>query len=193
MSIDGVPQDNARGDGEGYASRTRTIRDRNEAAAGMPVGPGDDRDERTEESLLDQSQPRTLMPDERQIVRETIAPLLHDLGVTGMRLPDVREEARYDCPADHVCAWIQEPNGQGASGISILTLVPQALRVSLLAEQIQNWAADQLHDAGRLPEWPVCPDHSAGGRAFPRVTGESPVWICAETGHVISTIGYLPG
>jgi hypothetical protein len=192
MSVDRLPGDNARGDGEGYASRARIFRDRNEAAAGMRVGLGDDREERIEESLLDQAEPRALTP-ERQIVRETAAPLLHDLAVTGMRLPDVREEARYACPADHVCAWIQEPNGRGASGISILTLVPQAERVSLLAEQIQNWAADQLHDAGRSPEWPVCPDHPASGRAFPQVIEESPVWICAETGHVISTIGYLPG
>jgi hypothetical protein len=193
MNVDSVPEHNARGDGEGYVSRSRIFRDRDETAAGMRAWLGDDRYERFEESLLDQSEPRTLTPDERQIVRETTAPLLHDLAVTGMRLPDVREEARYACPADHVCAWIQEPNGQGASDISILTLVPQAERVSLLAEQIQNWAADQLHDAGRSPEWPVCPDHPASGRAFPQVIEESPVWTCGESGHLISIIGYLPG
>jgi hypothetical protein len=110
-----------------------------------------------------------------------------------MRLPDIREEARYACPDSHVCAWIREPDGRGATGINIFMLVPQAQRVSLLAGQLQNWAADQLHDAGRSPEWPVCPDHPAGGRAFPDVAEGSPVWICAENEHVISTIGSLPG
>jgi hypothetical protein len=151
MNVDDVPEHDARGEGEGYVSRSAVFRDGSESVAGVRVWLGDDRYERTEESLVDPPELRALTPDERQVVRETTAPLLHDLAVTGMRLPDLREEARYACPADHVCAWIQEPDGQGASGISILTLVPQAERVSLLAEQIQNWAADQLHDAGRSP------------------------------------------
>ena len=136
---------------------------------------------------------RALTPDECQVVRDTTAPLLHDLAVTGMRLPDIREETRVDRSDDHVHAWIQEPDGERGSGISILMLVPPASRVSLLAEQIQNWALDQLHDAGRTQAWPVCPDHPAGGEALAQVIEGSAVWFCWEGGHVMSAIGDLPG
>jgi hypothetical protein len=143
------------------------------------------------ESMRLARNPRRLNASERQILSETVAPLLRDLAATGMRLPDIRPEAHHVSGMEGVGAWIHEPDGCG-SGIDIATDLPPAERVERLAEQIQNWAADQLHDAGRKPEWPLCPQHPACNRASPEVVDGSPVWVCGEGPHVISAIGSLP-
>jgi hypothetical protein len=136
------------------------------------------------------SHPRPLDDDGRRILQETIAPLLHDLAITGMHLPDVREEAHHEIAANAVCAWIQEPDG-GGTGITILTDFPPAHRVTELAEQLQEWAAEQLRDLGRPSAWPLCPQHRSAGPADPQAPDGIPVWICMANRHVISKIGSL--
>ena len=100
--------------------------------------------------------PRPLDDIERAVLREAVTPLLADLAASGMSLPDIREEAHEERAAASVCAWIQGP-GRTGEGISVLLDSSPAGRVAQLAEQFQNWAADQLHDAGRSPEWPGLP------------------------------------
>ena len=124
------------------------------------------------------------------MVRDTAAPLLRDLAASGLVLPDVRYEAHEDRGSEAVCAWIQGPGRTGA-GIWIWLSSP-AEQVRELAEQFQNWAADQLHDAGQPPAWPVCPEHSAPHRLDPEVQDGVAVWTCWEGGHVIWEIGVVP-
>ena len=151
---------------------------------------GQERYNRVSDSLWP-SGSRPLAAEESAILRETVGPLLRDLEAAGLRLPDIREEVRYGCDPAQVCAWIEEVDG-GGSGIVILKELPAPERVALLAEQIQNWAADQLHDASLYPEWPVCPIHPAAGRAHPEVRDAAAVWVCSQARHPISAIGSLP-
>jgi len=135
--------------------------------------------------------PRPLTDMERSVLRETAAPLLTDLAASGMGLPDIREKAREERAAASVCAWIQGP-GRTGEGISVLLDSPPAEQVAQMAEQLQNWAADQLHDAGQPPEWPACPEHpSPPHRLEPDVRDGAAVWACPESGHVIWAIGAL--
>ncbi|HTS95101.1 MAG TPA: hypothetical protein VMI33_00610 [Streptosporangiaceae bacterium] len=49
-------------------------------------------------------------------------------------------------------------------------------QVAQLAEQLQNQAADWLHDAGRPPEWPNCLQHpGAPHRLNPEVRDDGAV------------------
>jgi len=137
--------------------------------------------------------PRPLTDVERSVLRETAAPLLRDLAATGMSLPDIREEAHEDPGTEAVCAWIQEPGGTG-QGICIWLGNPPARQLEQLAEQFQGWAADRLHDAGRSPGWPGCPEHPghpAPHRLEPDVRDGAAVWVCLENGRVIGKIGTL--
>lgn len=102
--------------------------------------------------------PRPLADIERAVLRRAVAPLLADLTASGMSLPDIREEAHEEREAPSVCGWIQDP-GRTGEGISVLLDASPAEQVGQLAEQFQNLAADRLHDAGRPPEWPACPQH----------------------------------
>ena len=135
--------------------------------------------------------PRLLTDAERAVLRETVAPLLRDLTATSMTLPDIREEAHEDRGTAAVCAWIQGSDGIGGEGIWIWLDRPIAERVAALAEQLQQWAADRLYDAGQPPGWPQCPDHPRSHELSPEVRASSAVWICSESGRVISNIGTL--
>jgi hypothetical protein len=123
--------------------------------------------------------PRPLTEVERAVMRQAVAPLLADLAASGMTLPDIREEAHQEREAPSVCGWIQGPGGTG-EGIWVLTESPAAEQVAQLAEQFQDWAADQLHDAGGPPEWPACPQHPARRAGWSRKCAMAVLPGCAR-------------
>jgi hypothetical protein len=125
------------------------------------------------------------------MLRAALAPVLADLAASGMTQPDIREDAHEEPPYPSVCAWIQGPDDTG-SGIRVLLGTSPADQVAYLAEQFQNWAADQLHDAGHPPEWPACPEHPDQiHRLEPEVRDGTPVWTCYDPDRVIWAIGEL--
>ncbi len=135
--------------------------------------------------------PRPLTEVERAVLRQAVAPLLADLAASGMALPDIREEAHEEREAPSVCGWIHGPGGTG-EGIWVLVDSPAAEQVAQLAEQFQHWAADQLHDAGRSPEWPACPQHPSPPRRLdPEVRDGRAAWVCRESGQAIWPVGEL--
>ena len=105
-------------------------------------------------------------------MREAAAPALRDLAASGMSLPDIRDETHEDRESEAVCARIQGP-GRTGEGICVSLDCSPAEQVVQLAEQFQNWAADQLHDAGLPPEWPECPGASIPPPAFSGPQGRS--------------------
>ncbi len=139
--------------------------------------------------------PRPLTEAERAVLRQAAAPLLADLAASGLSLPDIREEAHEEREAPSVCGWIQGPGGTG-EGIWVLLDSTAADQVAQQAEQFQNWAADQLHDAGRPSEWPACPQHPSPPRRLePQVRDGRAAWLCWESGQVIWPVGEraMPG
>jgi hypothetical protein len=135
--------------------------------------------------------PRPLTEAERAVLWRVAAPVLADLAASGMTLPDIREEAHEEREAPSVCGWIQGPGGTG-EGICVLLESPAAEQVAQLAEQFQNWAADQLHEAGRAPEWPACPQHPSPPRRLePEVRDGHAAWVCWASGQVIWPVGEL--
>jgi hypothetical protein len=136
--------------------------------------------------------PRSLTDTERAVLRRGVAPLMADLAASGMNLPDIGEEAHEEREAVSACGWIRGPGGTG-QGIWVLLDTSPAVQIAQLAEQFQNWAADQLHDAGRPPEWPACPQHAgAPHRLEPEVRDDRAVWTCWQTGQMLWPIGELP-
>lgn len=134
--------------------------------------------------------PRPLTDVERAVLRQAAAPLLADLAASGMSLPDIRDEAREE-REEAVCGWIQGP-GRTGEGIWVLLDSSPAEQVRQLAEQLQNWAADQLHDAGRPQGWPACPQHPSPLHGLaPQVRDGRAVWVCPVSGQVIWPIGEL--
>jgi hypothetical protein len=151
---------------------------------------GDEAFERMRRSGELSRRPRPLTDAECGTLRETVAPLLRDLAASGMPLPDIREEAHEDRGDEAVCAWIQGPGITG-EGIWVWLESSPAEQVAGLAEQLQDWVADLLHDASRSPGWPLCPGHPALHRLSPGVQEGFAVWACPQSGQVIWPIGAL--
>lgn len=133
--------------------------------------------------------PRPLTDMEAAVLHRAAAPLLADLAASGMSMPDIREEA-HEYREEAVCGWIQGPDG--GEGISVLLDSSPAEQVTELAEQLQNWVADQLHDAGRPPSWPASPQHPDPPHGLgPQVRDRRAVWVCWACSQVIWPIGEL--
>jgi hypothetical protein len=194
MNSDSAPDGPGRGSGRHLTSGGGMFRDEDEFLESLRNQVGEERLQRIEQSLQLAENPRPLNVGERQILTEAIAPLLRDLAATGIGPPDIRPEAHHDGELPGVRAWIREPSGRGGSGIEILTDLPPGEQVARLAEQIQEWAADQLHDAGLPPQWPQCPEHPSPERhaLSPEVRDGNAIWVCPESGDLISAIGSLP-
>ena len=138
--------------------------------------------------MLHSARPLTRM--ESAVLRQAAAPLLADLAASSLGLPDIRDEAHEEREAA-VCGWIQGP-GRTGEGIWVLLDSSPAEQIAQLAEQLQNWAADQLDDAGRPPEWPECPQHPSPPRRLdPQVREGRAAWVCPETGQIIWPVGEL--
>lgn len=104
-----------------------------------------------------------------------------------------RPDAHEERAAPSTCGWIEGP-GRTGEGISVRLDSSAAEQVAQLAEQIQNWAADQLHDSGHTSQWPACPRHrDAPHRLQPEVRDGVAVWTCPQTGELIWPIGQAAG
>ena len=149
---------------------------------------GDEAVQRIQRTQQLMDSPRPLSDPEKAVLRQTLAPLLHDLAATGQTLPDIREEAHHN-GEERVCGWIHDPGG-GGEGISVELYCGQGDRLYYLTEQLQRWKNHELIDAGRRP-WPACPDHDECFALSPDTRDDIAVWCCPQTGRVIAEIGRL--
>ncbi len=152
---------------------------------------GDEVIERIEQTQQLIDNPRPLSDPEKAVLRQALAPVLHDLAATGQTLPDIREEAHDDRGEDAV--WTRCAPGSttgGGEGISVELHGGLADRLSFLTGQLQSWKNDELIDAGRRP-WPACPDHDDCFALSPDTRDVVAVWCCHKTGRVIAEIGKL--
>jgi len=155
---------------------------------------GDDTVDRIQRRRELMRHPRPLADSEREVMRNAIAPLLRDMGVSGAIVPEVRYEAHADEGRDGsregVHAWITA-NGITGMGVWIPTgESPLAEQVWWLADQLQEWEVEELCQAGRSATWPQCPEHPDSHPLQPDVEGEgNAVWRCPKSGQISCPIG----
>jgi|SRR5580693_4834150 hypothetical protein len=130
--------------------------------------------------------PRELTHDQKTRLRDALAPVMRDLKVTGQAPPLIREESREDLGDDAICAWIEGPDGTG-QGIRMWLNGSAGYQLYSLAEQLQEWTADQW------TTWPPCPIHpGAGHRLEPEIRDDEAVWLCPRDGETVAAVGSLP-
>ncbi len=120
---------------------------------------------------------------------EALTPVLRDLASSGSVCPDVRD-AEWSVFPGQVTAWLRSPDGTG-QGVSAMAGEPLPDRVASVADQVQEWAAEELCAVGRPTNWPACPDHPRIHPLSAVVRDGRAVWACPRTGPVICTIGQL--
>jgi hypothetical protein len=125
----------------------------------------------------------------RAALTEALQPVLDDLRNSRSVIPDVCDEQWSDYPGQ-VTAMMYGADGSG-QGISVLAEVPLPERVRALADQIQDWAVEELWAADRPTNWPACPQHPDSHPLQAGLAEGRPVWCCPETDLVVGEIGHL--
>lgn len=167
------------GDPEGEA-KLRGFHERMRARIGDEAF---DRHMRTRELM---KHPRKLTDAQKALLWEALAPVWRDLEVTGLAPPIVREESREDLGDDAICAWIEGPDGTG-QGIRVWLNGSRGHQLYSLAEQLQDWTADQW------ATWPRCPVHlDADHRLEAGIRHDEAVWRCPRDVQTVAAVGSLP-
>ncbi len=121
---------------------------------------------------------------------EALTPVLRDLENSGSVRPDVRDGAESGWPRQ-LMAMLYSPGGSG-QGVMVLAGDPLPDRIASVADQVQEWAVEELCSVGRPTNWPQCPRHPDSHPLSAVVRDNRAVWTCPKAGDVVSKIGQLP-
>lgn len=113
-------------------------------------------------------------------------PVLRDLrgaALSPARIEDHGWTGDKDWPS--VTVWSADGSGVG---VSVWRYAAEAERVVSVAEQVQEWAFEELW--GRAPtNWPRCPSHPDNHPLAPAADGGHAVWLCPGDRIVVAQIG----
>jgi hypothetical protein len=120
---------------------------------------------------------------------EALTLVLDDLRNSRGLVPEVRDAQWSDFPGQ-VTAMLHAADGS-AQGVSVMAPDPLPQRVASVADQVQEWAVEELWREGRPTAWPECPQHPDSHPLAPAVREERAVWTCPRSGYAIDGIGSL--
>ena len=122
-------------------------------------------------------------------LNEALAPVLDDLRNSGGPVPGVRDE-NWPSAAGQVTAMLRAADGSG-QGVSAMTAEPLPQRIASVADQVQEWAVEELWRTGRPATWPECPWHQGSHPMAAEVRDGRAVWTCPRSGREADSIGSL--
>jgi hypothetical protein len=120
---------------------------------------------------------------------EALTPVLRDLEGSGSVIPEVRDE-QWRGVEEQATAWLRSPDGSG-QGVSVIPGESLPQRIASVADQVQEWAVEELCSVGRPTNWPQCPHHQSSHPLSAVVRDGRAVWACPATGRLVSEIGQL--
>ena len=118
-----------------------------------------------------------------------MVPVLHDLEVTGAPTPRI-EESDWQDHESAESAFLRSEDNSGM-GVWVDTSVAHAKQVAMLADQVQEWAVEELARTGRPTNWPECPDHPHNHPLAASAPGGAATWMCPDSRRRVSEIGHL--
>jgi hypothetical protein len=60
-----------------------------------------------------------------------------------------------------------------------------------VADQVQEWAVEELCSVGRPTNWPQCPRHPQSHPLVAVLREGLAVWVCPKTADVVCEVGHL--
>lgn len=118
---------------------------------------------------------------------EALALVLDDLRNCGGPVPDVHDDQWSSFPGQ-VTAMMQAPDGSG-QGVFAMAEEPLAQRIASVADQVQEWAVEELCRTHRPTTWPECPWHRNSHPLAAVVRDGQAVWTCPRSERTASSIG----
>lgn len=129
---------------------------------------------------------RSLSVDE--VLRQAMEPVLRDLRGAGVA-PARIEDDDWTGDPDSASAMVWSSDGSG-TGVYVSRLAPAAERVAALADQVQQWAIEELQ-GGSATNWPPCPPHPDTHPMRAATRAGAALWECPADGTPIAPIGSL--
>jgi hypothetical protein len=120
---------------------------------------------------------------------EALTPVLRDLESSGSVNPEVRDD-QWPGIEGQLTGALRSPDGTG-QGVFVMTDESLPQRIASVADQVQEWAVEELCSVGRPTNWPQCPQHRSSHPLAPVVRDGRAVWTCPATGRAVSEIGQL--
>jgi hypothetical protein len=123
-----------------------------------------------------------------EVLSEAMAPVLRDLRRAGVAAPRI-EDRDWAHDSESASAMLWSPDGSGR-GVYVLLSVPEFERVATVADQVQEWAIEELW--GKAPtNWPPCPRHPDNHPMKVSTREAAAVWTCPADETTIAPIGTL--
>jgi hypothetical protein len=122
------------------------------------------------------------------VLSEAMAPVLRDLRRAGIAAPRIEDGDWTDGP-ESATAMLWSPDGSGR-GMYVLRAAPEFERVAMVADQVQEWAIEELW--GEAPtNWPPCPYHPDNHPLKVSTHEAAAVWTCPADKTPIAPVGAL--
>ena len=122
-------------------------------------------------------------------LRSALDTVLPELRATTALSPAVQDDQWSDYPGQE-CAMLWAPDGSGM-GIWVLRGESPAAQAASLADQVQDWAHEELQRRGATPTWPPCPMHPDTHPLRAVVDGDQAAWRCPTSIQTVAPLGQL--
>jgi len=122
---------------------------------------------------------------------EALGPVLRDLESTSPDLRAVVRDGSWPGIDGQLTGTISGP-GRFGQGVFVMAGEPVPEQIAAVADQVQEWAVEELCSIGQPTNWPQCPEHPHTHPLTPVVRGGEAVWMCPKTELVVGEIGGLP-
>jgi hypothetical protein len=120
-------------------------------------------------------------------IDEALELISRDLSAGGVPLPRVEPTDWQACePSESVMLFAADGTGMG---VWLDLGASPAARFAHIADQVQDWAVEELARLGRPTNWPVCATHPVNHPLKATVEGGHAVWACPTGGAASSPIG----
>jgi hypothetical protein len=123
-------------------------------------------------------------------LQDALDVILPELRRTSALRPIMKDRAMVNRDGKEVTyVMFLNENGHG-QGI----LVPEgnwSHQLAQVADQVQEWAVEELWNQGRPATWPECPFHPESHPLEPAVVAGTALWRCPKTAELVAAIGQL--
>ena len=126
------------------------------------------------------------------VLQQVLEPALRDLRIVGIR-PRIEESdwaKEWDEELDRASAMLRGRYGF-RMGIAVARWWPDADQIVCVAEQVQEWAIEELWRNGASTSWPECPHHPAAHPMDPALISDEAWWVCPHYQSTVARIGEL--
>jgi hypothetical protein len=120
-----------------------------------------------------------------------LAPVLRDLERTGPAVPATVRDGDWSGVDGQLTGTVSGPSGS-RWGVYVMAGEPAPEQIASVADQVQEWAVEELWTIGLPTNWPPCPEHPHTHPLAAVVRDGDAVWMCPATEAVVSEIGRLP-